>query len=193
MSVPVLAANLWKSNAELIADVALLGYIKQSDHVLDPTYGRGNWWTKFRPNNLVFHDIAQDGIDFRKLPYNNETFNIVAYDPPYVSIGGRKTTTIKGFHDRYGMTDAPTSPALLQALINDGLTEAKRVVQFRGLILVKCQDGTYLTQRHAIEDLSLIQVDRFEHIGKPRPQPPNRTQKHARRNLSTLFVFQKNK
>lgn len=82
----VKAANNWTSNAELILDVARLGYIRETDKVLDPTFGRGIWWQKFRPNDLSTHDIAIDGVDFRNLPYEANTFDVVAYDPPYVCV-----------------------------------------------------------------------------------------------------------
>lgn len=193
------AAYSWPTNADLIFDVARLGYIKQDDLVLDPTYGRGIWWQKFRPDKLVTHDIALDGVDFRNLPYPPGLFDVVAYDPPYVSVGGRKTTSMPDFQRRYGMTDAPTSPAALQRLINDGLTEVMRVVKPKGYIACKSQDyvssgklwiGTHWTLSHAV-NIGLTCVDRFEHIAGVRPQPPGRRQVHARRNLSTLFIFQK--
>lgn len=220
---PVLAANTWRTNAHLIEDVVRLGHLRKGDRVLDPTFGRGIWWQNWMPDDLVTHDkYTLDGVDFRDLPYGNDEFDVVAYDPPYVCPGGRTTSTLGGaargpvvenergplrrtregsdFHDRYGLTDVPTTPAGVQQLINDGLTEAKRVVKPRGVILVKCQDyvssgklwnGTYLTQKHAIEELDLVQVDRLEHLGGVRPQPKRSRQVHARRNLSTLFVFRK--
>jgi hypothetical protein len=195
--VTVLAADTWRTNGHLIADMAVLGYLKADDHVLDPTFGRGLWWTVWQPKALTVHDLRLDGTDFRNLPYDPATFNAAVYDPPYVSVGGRKTTTIPELHDRFGLTDAPTTPAGVQQLINDGLTEVARVVKPRSNILVKCQDyvssgklwpGTHLTLNHAFT-LNLDLVDRLEHVGRPRPQPPGRRQVHARRNLSTLLVF----
>lgn len=192
----VVAAASWPTNGDLIADLFRLGYIHDDDLVLDPTYGRGKWWTRRRPSNLVASDI-RDGVDFRSLPHDDESFDVVAYDPPYVCVGGRKTTTIPDLHDRYGLTDAPRTPALVQQLVNDGLTECARVVRRDGRILVKCQDyvwggrlwiGTHHTLTHGL-GLGLELIDRFEHIAGRRPQPPGRRQHHARRNVSTLFVF----
>src|SRR5690606_27767225 len=45
--VTVLAAHRWRNNAEMIADVAKLGYI--TGDVLDTTYGRGGFWTVYMP------------------------------------------------------------------------------------------------------------------------------------------------
>jgi tRNA G10 N-methylase Trm11 len=213
--VTVLAADRWHTNAELIAACAELGYLRAEWHVLDPTYGRGVWWKRWRPDKLTActdrtldaaraDDPAEHfvyGVDFRRLPFGDDTFDAVAYDPPYVSIGGRKTSGIADMHDRFGLTDAPTSPAGVQQLIDDGLTDVHRVVRPGGIVLTKCQDyvssgrlwpGTHYTLTHAFE-LGFELVDRFEHVGNPRPQPGGRRQVHARRNLSTLFVLHKAK
>lgn len=195
----VLAATAWPTNADLIADCAVLGYLSDTDHVLDPTYGRGKWWTKWRPEKLTHHNRTEDGSDFRELPYATGTFDAIAYDPPYVCVGGRDTSGLPDYLDRYGMGDAPSSPVLLQRLINWGLTEMHRLVKPGGIVLVKCQDyvssgklwlGTHHTLTHALA-LGFECVDRLEHIGSARPQPPGRRQVHVRRNLSTLFVLRK--
>lgn len=157
--------------------------------------GRG-----WRPDRLYAYDIRLNGVDFRRLPDQSNTFDAIAFDPPYVSVGGRKTTTLPDMHDRFGLTDAPKSPEGVQRLINAGLTELKRVLKPRGVLLVKCQDyissgkfwaGTYFTQRHALDVLDLEMLDRLEHVSGIRPQPPGRRQVHARRNLSTLLVLRK--
>ncbi len=197
-AAPILAAYNWRTNAELIADLARLGYLKKKDVVLDPTYGKGTWWNTWSPDQLVTHDIKMDGVDFRDLPEADDTFDAVAFDPPYVSVGGRATSTIPDFLSRYGMATAPSSPAGVQNLIFDGLKEIARVIKPRKYVLVKCQDyvssgklweGTALTRNYAVDKLGFKVVDRIEHIGHTRAQPPGRRQVHARRNLSTMFVF----
>lgn len=203
----ILAATCWPSNAELIRDVARLGYLREEWHTLDPTSGRQIWWKLWRPRLLVTHDIAIDGVDWRKLPEDNNTFDAIAWDPTYVSAGGRKTTTIPEFHQRFGMTDAPATPALLQKMINDGFPEMRRVLKRKGILLVKCQDyissgklwnGTLKTQLAAMAE-GFVLIDKFEHISKTSRPQPERTradgkesvQVHARRNMSTLLVLQK--
>lgn len=194
----VLAASYWKSNAELIEACVRLDYLRVNDRVLDPTFGKGTWWNAYMPAYL---DAPCDGAwDFRNMTrYREGEFDVVAYDPPYVSVGGRKTTGLPEMHERYGLTDAPTSPEKLQELIDDGLHECARVT--RRHVLVKCQDyissgkfwpGTFNTYNCALE-CGLILEDRFVHLTHPRPQPPRDRQVHARNNLSTLFVFRKAK
>lgn len=211
----ILAATRWASNAELILDCHRLGYLRDHDHVLDPTYEKGTWWKAWRPEKLTAHHRAKDGSDFRSLDYPDGTFSAIAYDPPYVCPGGRRTSTIQPMFDRYGMNEGGAAdpdfrtPAELQAVINDGLTEMHRLVApsllkklhrgaNNGVVLVKCKDyiwsgtywmGTHLTLTHALS-LGFVLEDRFEHIGEPGPQSQT-TQCHARRNLSTLFVLRK--
>lgn len=204
----VLAATAWNTNADLILACVELGYLNDTDQVLDPTYGKGNWWRKWQPTHFWGVDIdpakAPSGVaDFRALPLHDASFDVVAYDPPYVCLGGRKTSGLPEFNDRYGLTAAPRTPKLLQELINDGLTECARVVKPKGVVLVKCADyisggklwlGTHWTLTHALE-LGLLCQDRMEMVAtRRRAQPPMRNgkpfiQQHAGRNLSTLFVF----
>ncbi len=197
----MLAAHDWPTNAELIRDVAEL-WLSRSLRTLDPTYGKGTWWKEWRPHILRTHDIANDGVDFRNVPYNSISFDQVAFDPPYVSVGGRETSGMKDMQRRYGMDRTPKTPEGLQHLIDQGMKECVRVLRPGGVLIMKCQDyvasgklfpGTFYTLEHAINVLELELVDRFEHIGNPRPQPLGRQQVHARRNLSTLFVFRKGK
>lgn len=208
----VLRATYWKNNAEMIEACVRLRYLRPKWSTLDPTYGRGNWWKNWRPDRLTIHDIVLDGVDFRNLPHPDESFKQIAYDAPYVAPGGRASSKIKEFYERYGMLGAPTSPALLQALINDGLTEMHRVCKKKGYVLVKVQNyvssgklhlGVYLTAAHA-QSLGFTVVDELLHIKKSSgPQPANRTrktkdgrtvksrQKHAHSNVSVLLVLRK--
>jgi len=196
----ILAADHWTSNAELIADVAKL-YISPTAKVVDLTYGKGIWWKKFRPDDLTISEH-----DFRLLPSDwRNTFDVVAFDPPYVSLGGRSTSTIPQMTDHYGLIDAQRSPAALHVYNMEGLQEAVRVARPGGLVLVKYMD--YVSSgklqpcvQWLLRDadfLGLQLFDRFIHVGNPGPQPTKnldgspRRQVHARRNLSELFVFKK--
>ena len=199
----VLAANSWTNNGDLIVDVARL-HFRDGDSILDPTYGHGIWWK--RADELPMHQLSKlsndpgsaaysEGHDFRSMPFDDNSFDVVAYDPPYAAKGGRETSTIDDMDARFGLHDAPATPALLQDLIDDGLTEAVRVS--RRLVLVKCMTyvssgklwlGEFLTLEHAL-GLGCRLEDRFIHVGGIGPDQKDRRQIHARSNSSTLFVL----
>jgi hypothetical protein len=175
----ILAAQKWPSNAELIEAVAEI-HLHRDMKAMDVTYGKGVWWNCWKPRRLVKHDIALNGVDFRHLPHRSGTFELVAYDPPYVSEGGRETSTIPEFLGQYGLLDAPRSPAALQyELINPGLEEVYRTLQWGGFALVKCMDyissgklwpGVYETTTAAYA-LGFEVVDKFYFVGDVRQQP----------------------
>jgi hypothetical protein len=194
---PVRSAHAWPTNGYLIADVARLGYLRRDDRVLDPTFGLGVWWDRWRPDRLTAHDLdpakAPDGAhDFRALPYPRAAFDAVAFDPPY-KLNGTPDEATDG---RYGV-DAPATVAERMGLILEGMTEAARVLVRRGVLLVKCQDQVVsgaiywqtdeLTAHAAM--LGFVKVDRFDLLGGGRPQPGGRAQQHAYGRPSTLLVF----
>lgn len=207
---PVCAATPWRTNAELIKAVCTrLSYITTTDRVLDPTYGRGVWWNRWRPNQLVTNDIdpTRDTMfheDFRAMHFTPGTFDAIAFDPPYSATGGIATSTIRGYLERYGR--APSTPQEIQTQINDGLTEMHRLVRAGGVVLVKCQSyvwsgklwlGAHYTLAHAL-GLGFEVCEILHHTGRARPQPARRMadgtvapQRHARQNYSTLYVLRK--
>lgn len=193
----LLAADTYKSNAHLIEACAQLGYLRADWLTLDPTYGRGNWWTRWRPDELLFSDLLT-GVDFRNLPLADDSVDAAAFDPPYVCKGGRETSGMKDFDAAYGIDVCPSTPALLQSMIVNGMRELDRVVRPRGVILQKTQ--SYISSGKlqpavqctwlAAQFLDWTLVDEIVHLARaPRPQPPGRRQVHFRRNYSTLLVW----
>jgi hypothetical protein len=199
------------TNGPLIAAAATL-WIGDHDVVVDATYGRGQFWTKCRPAHLVGHDLITDGVDFRHLPEADATVDVVVFDPPYISPGGRDSSTLDApgrpngdFNARYGLHYTPKSPAELSALIAEGIREANRVLKPKGRLMVKCMDyvssgGLYLGRHHVVATalaLGMRQVDEFVHHSGTGPQPTEnpdgtpRRQIHSRRAHSFLCVFQK--
>lgn len=204
----VYSATAWDTNAQLIADCARLGYLKPSDVILDPTYGNGTWWRVWTCDGGSGHVLAmsRDKVpdwDFRSMGFDDQSFDAVAFDPPYVSVGGRSTTGLAGMHAAYGMDDAPLTPAAVQQQINAGLLECFRVVKKGGIVLVKCQSyvssgkvwpGTFLTWEFATAMAGFRLEDHLIHVSGPRPQPEDRgPQKHSRRNQSDLLVLRRPK
>jgi hypothetical protein len=221
----VLEVQRWETNSALIEaafrmHVFTKPWAQERVKVLDPTYGKGIFWrwtsygSKVLPGmtiaddiypcddpyiELVGHDIRQDAVDYRSLPYNYNSFDVVVLDPDYVAPGGRATSTIGEFNDRYGLKAQYESPASLQMSINQGIDEAARVVTVQGIVMVKCMNyissgklwlGEYETITAGLKQ-GLVVEDIFVHQGDPGPQPEHARQMHARSNSSRLIVFRK--
>jgi hypothetical protein len=188
------------SNGVLIATVARLGYLGDKDDlILDTTYGRGLWWTRYKPPNL----IALDG-DFRHIDEKDHSVPVVCFDPPYISTGSRDTSSVDDLYDRYGLGDLKGWKAI-RRVMDDGLVECARILAPKGYLLVKCMD--YVESGRKVwstfhvasqgEALGLTLVDRFIHLTGGGPQPMTnidgspREQKRAREVASMLLVFTK--
>lgn len=196
----VLAINPSQStNGERVADLNRLGYFP-GGRVLDPTYGEGSMWTRFRPEKLWIGDINPAkvdhdaiAIDFRAMPYDTDWFVTTLYDPPY-RFAGTPTDTDKGGHDDLYGTDVYRTKKEQLALILDGAAECARVTS--DFLIVKCQDqvvaGSTFFQTTAVVDHlkehGWMLKDRL-HLLSYRPQPGGRSQKNARNNFSTFLVF----
>jgi len=185
------------TNAELVLE---FGPLYCAGSVLDVTYGRGTWWKLFHPEPFAFHDLALDGVDFRRLPEAARSWDTVVFDPPYVPRQGTvPATRIEDteYRARYGL-DVSRTPRQMRALINAGLAECARVA--RRWVLVKCAD--YVNDRKfqlghlAViaegERLGLIVHDLIIHAAGPGPGGGHiRRILRARRHHSYLVVFRK--
>lgn len=193
-----------RTNGELIAVTAPL-WLRPTDRVLDVTYGRGGFWTLIGPKEWPLvefdgHDLyVLDGVNFLQLPEADGSVDVVVFDPPYVSQGGRDTSTEQEFMARYGLYDAPRTPTEQQAEIAAGIKECARVLAPRGRLLVKTMD--YVSsgrkvwgRRHVIESAEaagLKHDDEFIHHSGTGPQPKHARQVRARAAHSYLEVFVK--
>ena len=198
---PVMAIDKWATNADLIADCARLGYLREDWRTLDPTYGYGTFWQKWRPDSLVGTDLdpaksqASYVVDFTAMPFDDGYFDCVVFDPPY-KLNGTPSDT-DGADERYGVHGDYFRWEDRMQLCRDGISECARVLG-DGYLLVKCQDQvcsgkvrwqTIDFTNHAAS-LGLGLVDRFDFLSY-RAQPAGRRQVHARRNASTLLVFKR--
>jgi len=193
----ILSAAKRTSNAELMVEVRQLGYLEAP--VCDFTPGTKDVWWKKLPDLMVvpLNMALVPRVDFRDTGLPDNLFKVVAYDPPYVAMGGRTTSGIPEFMQRYGLVDVPPSPKKLQEeVINPGLIEAARVAS--KYVLVKNKDyissgklwrGIYETQLLA-DSIGLVEVDYFTMVTGASIQPKGRRQVHARQNSSRLTVFQ---
>lgn len=188
----ILAADYYVNNARLFEAAAKL-WIKPDDVVVDPTFGKGSFYKRFRPVNLIATDLDPEkcpdspyGIDFRELPMDSGMADVVVFDPAYVVPGGRETSTIGEMNEAYGMGTTEANLASQWIVITDGLVECVRVLRPRGIIMVKCMNYISSASYHNIHadmielmrSLGLKQVDQFMLVKKSGgPQPKNRTRK----------------
>jgi SAM-dependent methyltransferase len=169
-----------RSNADAIVDCVNLGYLTADMVTLDPTYGEGAFWRRWRPRHLVACDLnpAKSPIgypvDFTELPWPR-CFDAVIFDPPY------KLNGTGGSHasdHRFGVDTAGVPWRERLDLAAEGVREAARVLVPGGTLLIKCQDqvasGAVRWQSHDLARVAALAgcplVDSLivpNHIGQP--------------------------
>ena len=191
----IVYSSVYGKNADLIAQVVKL-YAFPGASIADVTWGKGAFWKAVDLSRYNFHpsDI-KDGIDFRDLPYENNTFDVVVLDPPYAHNPGTFMTddtynnnaTTKGMgHDD------------IQQLYRDGMQEAYRVLKDGGLLWVKCQDEiesgkqrySHIEIYETALQLGFYAKDLFI-LKQDTSSPVQRKQQHAKKNHSYLWIFRR--
>lgn len=194
---PVLDFDIGRrTNAQAIADLATLGFLRGDDWVLDATVGpeRG-FWTLWWPTKLTTNDndsevTADHHWDARHMPVMDRAFDVVVFDPPYAVRG----TSRHPMDPRYGLGEYRPQREVEQLLV-DGTVEALRVAD--RLALVKCQDasvsGRYAPQSYLVWDAArgagARLVAELYVVGR-RAQPKGKRQRNVWTSCSTLMVFQ---
>lgn len=186
------------TNADLVAAFAAL-CIRPTDVVLDATWGRGRFWTKYRhPGRFIAHDLAVDGVDFTQSPEADGTVDVWVFDPPHIAPGGRATSTIPAFNGAYGLAAAPRTPAGVFDLYGAGMKEGSRLVRSGGLLAVKCMNGVTSGRKqwaheHVVSTGRDLGLERWGELilvrPSPGPQPAHQRQVHAYNRHSFLCIF----
>lgn len=201
------------NNAEIFPNVLRL-HVPEGSRIADVSYGKGVFWRKIDTSKYDFFpsDIA-DGIDCRSLPYENESFDCIVFDPPYMEGFFRNEKSIKagaGTHNafRSHYSNGNEEPkkgggkwhAAVLELYKEGGGEAHRVLRDRGVLIVKCQDEvsanrqnlTHVEIINTYAEIGYFCKDLFVVI---RPNKPGMSrvlkQVHARKNHSYFLVFVK--
>src|SRR5215207_2805151 len=76
------------TNDEVFPHILAL-YVPEGSLVADVTHGKGVFWKRVLKDAYdVRTTDLRDGIDCRKLPYGDTTFDSVVFDPPYMHTPG---------------------------------------------------------------------------------------------------------
>lgn len=199
-------------NAEVFSEILKLHVPKRSK-IADVTFGKGVFWKKVLAEDyIVFKSDLADGIDCRKLPYGDSSFDALVLDPPYMEglLRENKNTTAgegshKSFREYYSNGTESTSGkakwhgAVLELYMRAG-AEALRVLKPRGVLIVKCQDEvsanrqwlTHIEIVNYYEKIGFYTKDLFV-VVRVNKAGVSRVLKqvHARKNHSYFLVFVK--
>ena len=201
-------------NAEIFPHILAL-HVPKGSKVADITWGQGVFWKKVPEGDYqVVGSDLKTGVDCRKLPYKDEEFDCVVFDPPYMEGFFRKSEghlggsgTHSAFRKAYSNGEAtngdgPKWHAAVVDLYIKGGKETARILKKNGIFIVKCQDEvsanrqwlTHVEIITAYEQLGFYARDLFVVV---RPNQPGVSrlikQVHARKNHSYFLVFQKAK
>ncbi|MEY4768165.1 MAG: hypothetical protein RL637_804 [Pseudomonadota bacterium] len=186
-------------------------HVPVGSKIADVTFGTGVFWknvdlTKYE---LISSDISQ-GIDCRKLPYQNESLDAVVLDPPYMEGLLRNNKNHKAgdgshasFREYYSNGDesnneGPKWHGAVTDLYYRAGHEAFRVLKDNGVMIVKCQDEVsanrqWLTHVEIInyyQELGFYTKDLFVVVRQNKASVSRLKQQiHARKNHSYFLVF----
>jgi hypothetical protein len=181
-------------------------YVPPGSKVADVTYGKGVFWKGVGPDAYdVFGSDIKTGVDCRKLPYADEAFDAIVFDPPYMHTpGGTAHNGHQNFEQYYNNNGLvhPTKKyheAVLDLYFR-AASEARRVLRPEGVYIVKCQDEvcankqrlTHIELMNEYWRLGFLAEDLFVVVRKTRPGVSRLLkQVHARKNHSYFLVVRK--
>lgn len=190
-------------------------YLEKGSKIADLTYGKGVFWREVCDDDYdtYFSDI-QTGVDSRKTNYEDESFDCVIFDPPYMEGLYRKTSnqmagsnSHSAFRDRYS-DSLPSIESkrkyhdrVLEMYIHTGV-EVDRILKKGGFYIVKCQDEvsanrqklTHVEIIYGMEQIGFYCKDLFVVTRSNSPSVSRvLKQEHSRKNHSYFLVFQKSK
>ena len=188
------------TNATII-DSACRLYVKDGDVVADVTYGKGAFWTLTDTTRfeLLKSDLKTCEItnyDLTRLPYGDSCLDHFVLDPSYMHTPG--SPMVDERYKNSETTGAMYHGDIMAKLYSGGMSEARRTLKNKGMLWVKCQDEIQSSKQvwSHIEVYNIALAfgfypkDMFVLISKTNP-PIQHKQKHARRNHSYLWIFEK--
>jgi len=203
-------------------------YVPRGARIADVTYGKGVFWRRVDRGKYDINasDLKKDGlpkgcrggIDSRRLPYEDNSFDCVVFDPPYMHTpGGTAHNGHQNFEGYYannterdhevlkrGLEETGGMPkyheAVLDLYFRSG-REAWRVLRDEGIFIVKCQDEvctnrqrlTHIEITNEFARCGFVVEDLFVVVrnNKPGVSRMMNRQYHARKNHSYFMIYRK--
>jgi hypothetical protein len=193
------------NNTEVFALILDL-YVPSGSKIADVTYGQGAFWKNVDRNKYeVYPSDIKTGIDCRNLPYENETYDCIVLDPPYMHTpGGTAHVNHQNFENYYKNNSINNNEKKYHEAVLDlyfkAAREACRVLKKKGIFIIKCQDEV-CANKQRLTHVELINEfakygytceDLFVIVRNNKPGVSRiLKQRHARKNHSYFLVFRK--
>ena len=202
-----------RDNADIFRSILGL-HVPDGSVIADVTYGKGAFWKSVDLTRYTLNATdLKTGTDFRDLPYEDGSIDVLVLDPPYMEGLFRNSTenlagagSHSAFRENYSdssLTDysegGPKYHDKVLELYYQAGVEAKRVLRNHGLFIVKCQDEVS-ANRQRLTHVELINEWEKDFYCKDlfvvtRTNKPGVSrmlkQEHARKNHSYFLVFVK--
>jgi len=224
-----LVFSAYQENNDAVFPHILRLYVPEGARIADVTYGQGVFWRRvdtskyeFHPSDLKRAGVAEGcrgGVDSRRLPYEDSSFDAVVFDPPYMHTpGGTAHNGHQNFENYYANNEEQdpqvtrdiweetdgNPPKYHEAVLDlyfRSAREAWRVLRNDGIYIVKCQDEV-CTNRQRLTHIEItVELQRYGFVvedlvvvmrnGKPGVSRILSRQYHARKNHSYFMVYRK--
>jgi SAM-dependent methyltransferase len=199
--------SVWEgTDAELIEKMLDFYPRHTPEAILDATVNKRRFWVgSTRPVTGMDIDPRHkpDVVgDFRAMPFADESFDVVVFDPPHVPNQGRDQQ--KDFRDRFGLgeTSGAATGYSLSHLYPPFCAEAFRVLRPEGVLFAKIADyvhnhrmqWAHLDFLAAAQAVGFTNCDLIVKVRKgPIKDPKWKTAHHARRQHAFWIVCRKSK
>jgi SAM-dependent methyltransferase len=137
-------ASVWHgTDAALLEEMLDFYPTKSPGIILDATVNAGRFW-KGSSRKIIGLDINPSFRptvvgDNRDMPFNDDCFDVVVYDPPHVPNQGKDRS--KDFNTRFGLViKSPKGSCNLNHLYQPFAMEAYRVLKPQGILFCKITD-----------------------------------------------------
>ncbi|MDG0870930.1 hypothetical protein [Candidatus Lucifugimonas marina] len=169
---------------------------------LDLTHGLGVFWKQYTPSKLTTNDRNEDADyrqDFTATSFDDRSFELVVFDPPFTANGPSKHRHQKRYRSHRDQEGAPQNIKDVRRLLVGGIKEACRISG--RWVLVKTQDVVESGQLHANVNLALNTlvksgfnvVRETEFHSNRRPQPSGRRVTGLGRRPSVFILAERNR